>query len=344
MNACVLYDKQDMRLEDRSQPELGDLDVRIEIKVAGICGSDLHYYQHGKVAAFSLKEPLVLGHEACGEIVEVGKKSTLTPGDRVVINPGLVCGNCKYCLRGQENLCRDIKFMGSASYFPHIQGTFQETVVVQERQCHIVRNDTAYQVLAFAEPLSVALHAVHRAGNLFNQRVLIIGSGAIGLLVASLARLSGAAFVAITDILDYPLQVAQKLGVDECVNAQHDTEVIASWQQEPNSFPIVIEATGTYKGFEAALSSASPGGKVVEVGILPGGQSEIPFSHAFAKELDILFVLRQNLQFGSAVDMLAEGKLDPLPLLSASFAFNDFEQAFALARDKSKAIKVQLEP
>ena len=344
MNACVLYDKQDMRLEDRSQPELGDLDVRIEIKVAGICGSDLHYYQHGKVAAFSLKEPLVLGHEACGEIVEVGKKSTLTPGDRVVINPGLVCGNCKYCLRGQENLCRDIKFMGSASYFPHIQGTFQETVVVQERQCHIVRNDTAYQVLAFAEPLSVALHAVHRAGNLFNQRVLIIGSGAIGLLVASLARLSGAAFVAITDILDYPLQVAQKLGVDECVNAQHDTEVIASWQQEPNSFPIVIEATGTYKGFEAALSSASPGGKVVEVGILPGGQSEIPFSQAFAKELDILFVLRQNLQFSPAVDMLAEGKLDPLPLLSASFAFNDFEQAFALARDKSKAIKVQLEP
>ena len=344
MNACVLYDKQDMRLEDRSQPELGDLDVRIEIKVAGICGSDLHYYQHGKVAAFSLKEPLVLGHEACGEIVEVGKKSTLTPGDRVVINPGLVCGSCKYCLRGQENLCRDIKFMGSASYFPHIQGTFQETVVVQERQCHIVRNDTAYQVLAFAEPLSVALHAVHRAGNLFNQRVLIIGSGAIGLLVASLARLSGAAFVAITDILDYPLQVAQKLGVDECVNAQHDTEVIASWQQEPNSFPIVIEATGTYKGFEAALSSASPGGKVVEVGIFPGGQSEIPFSHAFAKELDILFVLRQNLQFSPAVDMLAEGKLDPLPLLSASFAFNDFEQAFALARDKSKAIKVQLEP
>ena len=82
----------------------------------------------------------------------------------------------------------------------------------------------------------------------------------------------------------------------------------------------------------------------MEVGILPGGQSEIPFSHAFAKELDILFVLRQNLQFGSAVDMLAEGKLDPLPLLSASFALNDFEQAFALARDKSKAIKVQLEP
>ena len=344
MNACVLYDKKDMRLEDRSQPELGDLDVRIAIKVAGICGSDLHYYQHGKVAAFSLKEPLVLGHEACGEIVEVGKKSTLTPGDRVVINPGLVCGNCKYCLRGQENLCRNIKFMGSASYFPHIQGTFQETVVVQERQCHIVRNDTAYQVLAFAEPLSVALHAVHRAGNLFNQRVLIIGSGTIGLLVASLARSSGAAFVAITDILDYPLQVAQKLGVDECVHVQHDTEVIASWQQEPNSFPIVIEATGTYKGFEVALSSASPGGKVVEVGILPGGQSEIPFSHAFAKELDILFVLRQNLQFGSAVDMLAEGKLDPLPLLSASFALNDFEQAFALARDKSKAIKVQLEP
>ena len=344
MNACVLYDKQDMRLEDRSQPELGDLDVRIEIKVAGICGSDLHYYQHGKVAAFSLKEPLVLGHEACGEIVEVGKNSTLTPGDRVVINPGLVCGNCKYCLRGQENLCRDIKFMGSASYFPHIQGTFQETVVVQERQCHIVRNDTAYQVLAFAEPLSVALHAVHRAGNLFDQRVLIIGSGAIGLLVASLARLSGAAFVAITDILDYPLQVAQKLGVDECVHAQHDTEVMASWQQEPNSFPIVIEATGTYKGFEAALSCASPGGTVVEVGILPGGQSEIPFSHAFAKELDILFVLRQNLQFGPALDMLAQGKLDPLPLLSASFALPDFEQAFALARDKSKAIKVQLEP
>lgn len=344
MNACVLHAKQDMRMEQSSQPVLGDSDVRIEIKAAGICGSDLHYYQHGKVASFSLQQPLVLGHEACGDVVEVGKNVNLKLGDKVVINPGLVCRSCKYCLRGQENLCRNIQFMGSASYFPHIQGTFQKTVVVKEQQCHVVVNDTPYQVLAFAEPVSVSLHAVQRAGNLFNQRVLIIGSGTIGLLVASLSRLAGASFVAITDILDYPLQVAETLGVDECVNAQDSADVIASWQQESNSFPVVIEATGTYQGFTVALSSAGPGGKVIEVGILPGGQAEIPFSQAFAKELDILFVLRQNLQFGPAVDILSTGKLDPLPLLSASFALKDFEQAFALARDKSKAIKVQLQP
>jgi L-idonate 5-dehydrogenase len=163
-------------------------------------------------------------------------------------------------------------------------------------------------------------------------------------LVAYLSRLAGASYVAITDILDYPLQIAEKLGVDECINAQDGADVIASWQQESNSFPVVIEATGTYKGFTVALSSAGPGGRVIEVGILPGGQAEIPFSQAFAKELDILFVLRQNLQFGPAVDILSAGKLDPLPLLSASFALKDFEQAFALARDKSKAIKVQLQP
>jgi L-idonate 5-dehydrogenase len=344
MNACVLYGKEDMRLERRSQPVLGDYEIRIEVKAAGICGSDLHYYQYGKVADFTLQQPLVLGHEACGDVIEVGGKAKLKVGYRVVINTVLVCRNCKYCLKGQENLCRDIRFMGSASYFPHVQGTFQETVIVQEQQCHVVENDTPYQVLAFAEPLSVALHAIQRAGNLFNQRVLIIGSGAIGLLVAYLSRLSGASFVAITDILDYPLQVAQELGVDGCVHAQHGADIIASWQQEEDSFPIVIEATGTYKGLAVALSSAGPGGTVVEVGILPGGQANIPFRHAFAKELDILFVLRQNLQFGSAVEMLSAGKLDPLPLLSASFGLNDFEQAFALARDKSKAIKVQLQP
>jgi L-idonate 5-dehydrogenase len=344
MNACVLYDKEDMRLEQRPQPTIGDFEVRIEIKAAGICGSDLHYYQHGKVADFKLQQPLVLGHEACGDVIEVGRKAKLKLGDRVVINPGQVCRSCKYCLRGQENLCRDIRFMGSASYFPHVQGTFQKTIVVQEQQCHVVENGTPYQVLAFAEPLSVALHAVQRAGNLFNQRVLIIGSGTIGLLVAYLSRLSGASFVAITDILDYPLQVAQELGVDECAHAQHDADTIASWQQVANSFPIVIEATGTYKGLTVALSSAGPGGTVVEVGILPVEQVKIPFSHAFAKELDILFVLRQNLQFGSAVEILSAGKLDPLPLLSASFGLKDFEQAFALARDKSKAIKVQLQP
>ena len=344
MNACVLHAKQDMRLESRPQTALKDFEVRIEIKAAGICGSDLHYYQHGKIADFSLKEPLVLGHEACGDVVEIGKEASITLGDRVVINPGLVCRSCKYCLSGRENLCRDIKFMGSASYFPHIQGCFQKTVVVQEQQCHVVENDTPYQVLAFSEPLSVALHTVNRAGNLFNQRVLIIGSGTIGLLVASLSRLSGASFIAITDILDYPLQIAQKLGVDECIHAERDAEKITSWQHEANSFPLVIEATGTYQGLNVALSSASPGGKVVEVGILPEGQADLPFHNAFIKELDILFVLRQNLQFGHAVDILSEGRLDPLPLLSASFSLKDFEHAFAIARDKTRAVKVQLEP
>lgn len=344
MIACVLYGKQDMRLEQLPQPELGNSDIRVEIKAAGICGSDLHYYQHGRVADFTLKQPLVLGHEACGNVVETGKDTTLKVGDRVVISPGLVCQSCKYCLSGQENLCRDIRFMGSASYNPHVQGTFQKSVVVRERQCHLVENDTPDNVLAFSEPLSVALHTVKRAGDLFNKKVLIIGSGTIGLLTASVCRLAGASYVAITDILDYPLEVAAKIGVDLCAHALHDADTIASWQREDNSFPIVIEATGTHKGFSVALASAGPGGRVVEVGILPGNPAEIPYAQAFAKELDILFVLRQNLQFGPAVDMLAAGKLDPLPLLSASFELKDFKKAFELASDKSKAIKVQLTP
>lgn len=344
MNACVLYGKKDMRLEHRPLPELGDSDIRIEIKAAGICGSDLHYYHHGKVADFTLRQPLVLGHEACGEIVEVGPKASLKPGDRVVINPGRVCRSCRYCLSGRENLCRDIRFMGSASYFPHIQGTFQKTVVVHEQQCHLVANDTPDKILAFAEPLSVALHTLQRAGGLFNKRVLIIGSGTIGLLTASLARLAGASYIAVTDILDYPLQVAQELGVDKCAHALHDADTIASWQHADNSFPVVIEATGTHNGLAVALSSAGPGGTVVEVGILPEGQAGLPYSHAFAKEIDIRFVLRQNLQFDPAVEILSAGKLDPLPLLSASFELKDFKQAFELAQDKSKVIKVQLLP
>ena len=344
MEACVLYAKQNMKIEKRPEPKIGDTDVRVKIIAAGICGSDLHYFKHGQVASFKLRQPLVLGHEASGEVIETGINVSLKPGDKVVINPSLVCQKCKHCLQGKENLCRNIQFMGSASFFPHIQGTFQETVVVKEQQCHLVKSNVPHNVLAFAEPLSVALHTIERAGKFFNQDVLIVGAGAIGLLVGSLAKLCGARSVSITDILDYPLQIAQEIGIDKCVNIRKDIEQISSWENGENHFSVVIEATGSHNGLTTALNCASPGAAVVEVGILPNSNAEIPFSQAFSKEIDLRFVLRQNLQFGMAVDMLENGRVNPLPLLSGSFELKDFQRAFSLAENKAEAIKVQINP
>lgn len=342
MQSCVLFNKEDMRLVEREEIPLGPTEVRISTLVAGICGSDIHYYHDARVANFFVKEPLALGHEACGKIVEIGKVvNGFAIGDTVVINPGRTCHQCSYCLSGRENLCPNILFMGSASHNPHIQGTFQERFVVDVEQCFRSEGEASHEALAFAEPLSIALHAINRAGSVFNKKLLIVGAGAVGLLCAMVARMAGAKFIATTDRHQYPLKIARQIGVDLALDVVADAEIIDSWK-EKGEFDVVIEASGTPPGLMTALLSAGRGARIVEVGILPSGLIDIPYGVMFSRELEIAAALRQNRVFGSAVDMIEKNRIDVMPLLSYRFPIDEFEKAFLLAEDRNKTIKVQL--
>ncbi len=186
MKSVICYGERDLRIVENDQPTMGDGDVTIDIEAGGICGSDLHYYNHGGFGTVRIREPMILGHEVAGRISTLGQDvKGMAVGDLVAVNPSQPCGSCEYCEKAQYNQCLDMRYYGSAMRFPHVQGAFSQQHVANALQCHVFGEKTSATEAAFAEPLSVALHAIRRAGNLLGKKVLVTGSGPIGVLVVA---------------------------------------------------------------------------------------------------------------------------------------------------------------
>ena len=183
MKTIVVHAAHDIRLEERQIRAPGDDEVQIQVERGGICGSDLHYVQHGGFGTVKLREPMILGHEISGRVLEIGKNvQSHTPGQLVAVSPSRPCAACDYCLHGQANHCINMRFYGSAMPFPHIQGAFREVLTVHKHQCVDAQGLSAAEA-AMAEPLAVTIHAARQAGNLVGKRVLITGCGPIGYCV-----------------------------------------------------------------------------------------------------------------------------------------------------------------
>ena len=218
MTACVIHGAKELKIENRPEPRPQEGEVLVRFGAGGICGSDLHYYHEGRVGDFAVQEPMVLGHEVAGEVVELGPNvTTIQAGQRVAVNPTKACRQCNYCLSGRSNLCRNVRFFGSAARFPHVQGAFAEFFTASQLQCVPIPESLSYRVAACAEPFAVTLHAVARGGNLLGRRVLVTGSGPIGVLVVAAARLAGAAQIVVTDLFDEPLAIAERMGASRVV-------------------------------------------------------------------------------------------------------------------------------
>jgi L-idonate 5-dehydrogenase len=334
---CRIHGARDLRLEDTGVAELGPTDVKLGLGAGGICGSDLHYFQHGRVGAFVIREPLVPGHEASGVVAAVGAQvSRVKPGDKVAIDPSHPCGRCDYCRGGRLNLCRNMFFLGSASIFPHAQGLFAQTLVMPERQLTPVDEaDISLGEIACAEPLSIGLHAVQRAGGVFGKRVLVTGAGTIGCMCAIAARLAGAAEVVVADIAERPLKIARQVGADKVVRSDIDAATLA------DRFDIALEAAGAAAALATCLTAVQRGGRIVQVGTLP---AELPFpaNSVMARELDYVGAFRANGEFDSAVQAIRTRRVDVRPLISAQLPLSRALEAFELALDRSRSTKVQL--
>jgi L-idonate 5-dehydrogenase len=217
MIACVIHGARELKIENRPEPpHPQDGEVLVRFGAGGICGSDLHYYHEGGILDFKIREPLVLGHEVAGEVVEIGPGVTkVSVGQRVAVNPLRSCLRCVYCLSGRPNLCLNRRFFGSAARFPHVQGMFAELFIASEAQCVTIPELTPFRVAACAEPLRVTLHAVAAAGAMLGRKVLVTGSGPIGVLVAASARLAGAAEIVVTDLYDEALAIASRMVAKE---------------------------------------------------------------------------------------------------------------------------------
>ncbi len=343
MRACVIHKAEDLRLEEHDLPQLTSRGVLIRVRAAGICGSDLHYYFEGRNGDFVIREPLIPGHELAGEVEEIGPRvSRIRPGMRMAIHPGRSCGRCHACRAGRGNLCRNVFFMGSASRFPHMQGGFADYVLVEETQCYPVSQDLPFGIAAFAEPLAVALHAVTRAGSVLGRSVLIVGAGPIGLLVLLAARRAGAEQVCITDILDGPLRLADRLGADATVNVAASPTQLDEKSRHADGFEVAFEVSGNPAGLASCLECVRPGGIVVQVGNLPAGRVPLAGNLVMSKELDFRGSMRFDLEFAHSVACLDRGLIDVMPLLTASVPADQAAEAFNLARQRDQHAKVQI--
>ena len=336
--ACLIHGPLDLRLQPEQTPPLGPHDVLLRLGAGGICGSDLHYYQHGRVGAFALREPLVPGHEASGVVTAIGASvSRVKLGDRVAINPSHPCGRCDYCSAGRGNLCRSMFFLGSASVFPHAQGMFREQFVMGERQLTpISEAHISLGEIACAEPLSIGLHAIHRAGPVLGETVLITGGGTIGCMSVAAARLAGAAHVIVCDINDRALEMARAMGADQVIRSDQVAPAELADLAE-----VSLEAAGSPAALATCLIATRRGGRIVQVGTLP---PELPFpaNKLMVRELDYRGCFRAHLEFDWAVQAIRSRRVDVRPLISAQFPLARSQEAFELALDRSRSTKVQL--
>lgn len=338
---CRIHGARDLRLEDEAPAALGAHDVEMTLGAGGICGSDLHYFQHGRVGAFVVREPLVPGHEVSGTVARIGAAVTrVQVGNKVAINPSHACGHCDYCNAGRLNLCRHMRFLGSASIFPHVQGMFRERFVMGERQLTPVTEDISLGELACAEPLSIGLHAVHRAGNLTGKTVLVTGGGTIGCMSVIAAKLNGAAHVTVCDIAERPLAIARQVGADATIRTDQLDD--AGRAALADSADICIEAAGSPAALATCLAAARKGGRIVQVGTLPAEGVPFPANAVMARELDYVGAFRAAQAFDWAVQYLRTRRVDVRPLLSAQLPLSRSLEAFELASDRSRSTKVQV--
>ena len=341
MKAAVLHAPEDLRIESTEVGDPGPGEVRVAIAAGGICGSDLHYYYHGGFGTVRLKQPMILGHEVSGVVEAVGPEVTaVMPGTRVALNPSRPCKACRYCLADMPNHCLDMRFYGSAMRMPHVQGAFAEALIADEAQCAPVPESLPLTSAAFAEPLSVGLHAVRRAGPMIGKSVLVTGQGPIGALAVAAARAAGATQIVATDVVDEPLEASRAMGADLALNVATDPDALAAFGADKGQFDVLLEASGNEAAIRGALDVVRPGGVLVHMGL--GGEITLPFNTVVAKELELRGTFRFHEEFRWAVSLIASGRIDVTPLLTEVIPLEQAERAFALASDRTRAMKVQL--
>jgi L-idonate 5-dehydrogenase len=344
MLAAVLHGAHDLRVEHRPEPALAAGEARVQVRAGGICGSDLSYFRKGGVGDFKVREPLTLGHEVAGTVVELAtSQAGLAVGDRVAIDPSRPCRKCRFCRAGRSNLCTEMRFLGSAALMPHVQGAFSETIAVRADQCVPVPATMPFRLAATAEPLAVALHAIRRAGPLLGAHVLVAGAGPIGLLVLAAALHAGAATVTVTDLAEPPLDIATGMGAATTILVRDCDDSLARAADAHGGFDAAFEATGALASIAVLPELVRRGGTIVQLGMLPPGAAGISVNLLMAREIDLVGSFRFHEEFTLAVDALASGRIDVTPILSQTFPLARATEAFEVAGDRSQSIKVHLE-
>jgi (R,R)-butanediol dehydrogenase/meso-butanediol dehydrogenase/diacetyl reductase len=339
MRAAVLRERGRFEI-DRAYPEpqLGAGDLKLRIMFSGICGSDLHEFVAGPLLA---PMPSVLGHEFCGEIVEVGTEVRgFETGDKAigVIYPS--CGRCEYCQHGDFALC-DMRAMAAEER----NGSFAEYVAAPARQMFLVPRETPPEEAALIEPSSVACHAIRRSRLMLGERVVVIGAGPIGLLITALARRAGAHRVAVIEPAEARRQLALQMGADAAFDPEGEVEGPINEMTDARGADVVFECAGVGPAFEQAQRVVRKQGRLVMVAVYEDRRLELQANRVLCNELDLIASYWANdIDFRNAVSLVASRKLDLRPLISSRFKLDEIQRAFELlAADRGQFGKLLVE-
>jgi L-iditol 2-dehydrogenase len=328
--AAVLTRTREIVLEDRPVPEPGPREVLVEIAAVGVCGSDVHYYEHGRIGDFVVESPLVLGHESAGRVVALGSEASRHAiGDRVTLEPGVPCGRCRECRAGRYNLCPDVVFLAT----PPVDGAFTNFVAIHEDFAFALPDAISDDAGALMEPLSVGIWACRKAGVSAGDRVLVTGAGPIGLLAMQVARASGAT-VTVSDVSEERLALAERTGADRTVR-----DNLAGLEVDS-----LIECSGHPRALADGIAALRPAGTAVVVGLGPGATAEVPLALVQSRELWLTGTFRYANTYPTAIALVTDGRVDVEAIVTGHFALDDTEAALRASRDDPASVKVVVRP
>ena len=335
MRVAVLRSAGDIRMEQRPAPSPGRAEVLVRVGAVGVCGSDTHYYDHGRIGRFVVESPLVLGHEASGVIAAVGQGVDPSRiGQRVSIEPGVPDLTCQMCLNGRYNLCPNMRFFAT----PPIDGAFAELVLVHEAFAHPVPDSISDDAAALLEPLSVGVWACRKARVTAGSRVLVTGAGAIGLVNVQTAIAFGATEVTVSDVNPARLALARELGA---------TTVLDAREAGPDSLSppadVLIECSGNAQATVTGLRALAPAGRAVLVG-MGGDELALPLSVVQERELEVTGTFRYANTWPTAIELVASGRVDLDRLVTGTYRLDQAEEALTAARQDPGSVKAVVRP
>ncbi|GAK50332.1 alcohol dehydrogenase GroES domain protein [Candidatus Moduliflexus flocculans] len=339
IKAAVMHGINDVRVEDVDFPQIKAGEVLIKMKSVGVCGSDVHYYKHGKIGSYVVNKPMILGHEAAGEIVEVAADvKNFKPGDRVAVEPGYTCRKCVYCKTGRYNLCPDVTFMAT----PPIDGAYVEYVAWPADFVFRLPDNMTYDHGALMEPLAVGMHAVRRSRLKSGEPIIILGAGTIGLVTLLAAKAAGAGEIIVADLEDVRLNMAQKLGATKIINASKENtlEVVKDLTQGLG-MEVVFETAGSVPTTQQTIALAARGGRIVWVGLAGQDTFPMPVLAAIDKEVDIMGIFRYANVYPYAIQLVSTGRINIDPLVTHRYGLNQVTEALNVAYERRDgAVKV----
>ena len=329
MKTTRLTDIRKIELGQATEPGvISDTDVLIRVGVVGVCGSDIHYYEWGRIGDQVIDFPFTIGHEFAGTVEKTGGGVTrVKPGDRIAVDPSVACGQCDQCQQGRPHTCRNNKFLGCPG---QLSGSLTEKIVMPEENCFPLPNDLTLEEGALSEPLSIGLYAVKQSQLQKGMNIGILGYGPIGMSVHLAAQAYGVGKAYVSDKLEPRLEMARKEGATATANPEREDVVGRFNEAEPSQLDVVYECCGDQEALDQAIDLVKPGGSILIVGIPPMDRWGFDVNKGRRKEVSLINVRRQNGTVQETLDLMASGRIQAQSMVTHRFTLDQTPEAFEL--------------